>query len=229
MPKPDTTAVAVLLAPAEGAADGVVLERLRAALAASPGAQPLAIGSRIRRDLPKHTPDGSGLISMTPCPFAALILGRGVIAEVAVAVETLIARAAAPIDQPSSVVVAGGEHAITPGLGAIWVAMLTHRLPGLSRDAYARRWRIGHAPFGARLKSAAGYRQLHADAHPEELGALASRFAINRYDGLGQVYFDTLGAMAATRASPEVLRDGTADEMQFIDHARSMLMMFSFA
>jgi hypothetical protein len=50
----------------------------------------------------------------------------------------------------------------------------------------------------------------------------------DRFDGAGIVLFDHADRVAAARADPAIARDATRDEMQFIDHAGSMLALFRF-
>jgi hypothetical protein len=47
--------------------------------------------------------------------------------------------------------------------------------------------------------------------------------------GAGIVLFGDADQVAVSRAEPAMARDATRDEMQFIDHAGSMLAMFHFS
>jgi hypothetical protein len=67
-------------------------------------------------------------------------------------------------------------------------------------------------------------RQLHADAD-----ALPRLPPADRFDGAGMVFFRDLDQARTARATPEVARDATRDEMRFIDHAGSMPAMFRLA
>ncbi|QGZ93784.1 EthD domain-containing protein [Terricaulis silvestris] len=157
----------------------------------------------------------------------ALIVLRGGFERIAQEFAALITRLAPALDLNASVAIAGAEHIIKPDSGPVIVTMLVKRHAALSKAAFAERWRIGHAPFGRRI-AAPGYQQLHADAPAEIVAVLQSSglTSVNAYDGVGCVMFESLEQMHATRASPEVARDATADEMQFVDHSRSMLMAF---
>ena len=65
-----------------------------------------------------------------------------------------------------------------------------------------------------------GYRQLHADP-----ALMADPPRSDRFDGAGMELFRDMAHVATARAAPEIARDATRDEMQFIDHVASMLAM----
>lgn len=211
-----------LAAPDPGASPATMVPAIAAMLADSGLAA--ECGARVDVVLAKTDPLDGNPLPLLSCPFAAAALIREP-APLALAAVADVLEHVEGIDPAASALVCGTEHAIKAGGGGIAVMMLVSRKPGLDRQAFLERWRSGHAPFGLRM-SAPGYRQLHADAPPE----LAARFEgmppFNRFDGAGIVHYRDRGEMAATRASPAVARDATADEMQFIDHGRSMLMMF---
>jgi hypothetical protein len=154
-------------------------------------------GRRIDVDLPKHDPQSGAPLPLLPAPWRALFFGAG---------------QAAPA---GALTLAGTQHIVKPGDGEILVVMLARRRAELSHDAFRMRWLDGHARFGL-ATSASGYRQLHPDEAPDEAG----------FDGAGLVFFRDLDHVAQGRAAPEIAREATADEMEFIDHSRSMLMMF---
>lgn len=183
--------------------------------------------ARLGLQLPKRTPDGAAALPLAPSPHAALILLRGGREHATAQFAALIARLAPMMDLDASAAIAGAEHIVKPESGRVIVTMLVNRLPALSRPAFSERWRVGHAPFGRRI-AAPGYRQLHADAPAETVAAMqrTGLLGVNAYDGVGCVMFASLEGMRAARAAPEVTRDATADEMQFIDHSRSILMAF---
>lgn len=155
-------------------------------------------GALVDADLPKRDPDTGASLGLLSSPFGRILIGSG--------------RAAAPAD---GLRLAGRQHVVTPGEGAILIVMLARRKAGMSHAAFRERWLAGHARFG-RDTAASGYRQLHPSRPP---GA-------NGYDGAGLVFFRDLDHAASARAAPEIADAATRDEMAFIDHRRSMLMMF---
>lgn len=168
-------------------------------VAIPPGFRP---GARIDAELPKRDPRTGKPLPLLPCPFAALLLGGG----------------PAPEAIPGALRLAGTQHIVKPGDGDLLVIMLARRRAGLSHAAFRQRWLHGHARFGL-ATGASGYRQLHPHGEPDADG----------FDGAGLVFFRDVAHAAACRAAPEIARDATADEMEFIDHGRSMLAMFSLA
>lgn len=155
------------------------------------------LGRRVDVDLPKRDPHSGAPLPLLPAPWRALFFGTGLIAP------------------SGALALAGTQHIVKPGDGEILVVMLARRRAELSHDAFRARWLDGHARFGL-ATSASGYRQLHPDIAPGEDG----------FDGAGLVFFRDLAHVAQGRAAPEIAREATADEMEFIDHSRSMLMMF---
>jgi uncharacterized protein (TIGR02118 family) len=105
------------------------------------------------------------------------------------------------------------------------------RLPHLSREEFQRYWLETHAPLVRDRAAAIGmlrYVQLHTghDAANEMLRA--SRGGPEPYDGVAELWFESVEAMGAgfadeagRRAAAELL----ADEKRFIDHARSPLWL----
>lgn len=202
-PYPFAPARALLAAPAEGLDEEILTARLRAVCPTG------EIGVRVGGHLPKARPGGADELPLLPCPHTALLLLRGPGAE---ALPAVMRGISGMIDPAASVAMTGMLHDVRPGDGAILVALLAARRRELSRAAFAARWLNGHAPFGLRIDASA-YRQLHASQD-------------GSHDGIGLVWFRDAAHMASARAAPEIARDATADEMEFIDHSRSMLAMF---
>ncbi|RMD83349.1 MAG: EthD family reductase [Candidatus Dadabacteria bacterium] len=103
------------------------------------------------------------------------------------------------------------------------------RLPELSPEEFHRYWREQHGPLARRclpLMGAKRYVQSHAIETPLNEVARQARGASEPYDGIAEVYWDSLedieralGDERALRASAELLED----ERRFIDLARSAL------
>lgn len=167
----------------------------------SAGLQPgICRGDRVDIPLPKLDPETGKGLDLLPCPFAAILFGDG-----------------NPAQQDGSVLLRGTQYIVKPGDGAILVMMLVRRRTDLSHQAFRERWLSGHARFGLQT-AASGYHQLHPREEPAPDG----------FDGAGLVFFRDLDHVANARAAPEIAREATRDEMQFIDHHRSMLAMFRF-
>lgn len=102
------------------------------------------------------------------------------------------------------------------------VFCLTRR-PHLSRDAFLERWLHVHGPLVREHAPALGIRR-YVQVHTLPPGAFA-RIAAARggpvaYDGVAQLWFDSLDAMAAAAATPEGRRAGRVlldDEREFIE------------
>ena len=103
------------------------------------------------------------------------------------------------------------------------------RLPHLTRDAFQAYWRGTHAPLVA---SVAGelqirrYVQTHSLPPEVQQGLRASRDAPPEFDGVAELWFDSLEAMAANGARPETQAAAAVlleDERRFIDLPKSPL------
>jgi len=103
------------------------------------------------------------------------------------------------------------------------------RLPHLTRPAFQAYWFNTHGPLVA---SVAGtlqirrYVQLHSLPAEASAAIRASRDAPADYDGVAELWFDSLEALAASSARPEA-RAASAllleDEQRFIDLSKSPL------
>lgn len=108
-----------------------------------------------------------------------------------------------------------------------------HRLPSLSRDEFQRYWREQHAPLVARHAAVLRIRryvQLHSlpDGDPANAGLRASRGGPADYDGVAELWWDSLDDLAAATASADGRAASLAlleDERRFIDLARSPLWL----
>ena len=102
------------------------------------------------------------------------------------------------------------------------------RRPEMTREAFQAYWFEKHAPLvrsHAEVLGVRRYVQVHTLATPLNAGIQASRNAPEEYDGVAELWFDSLEAMAANR-SPEAGSAGAAlleDERKFIDLAHSPL------
>ena len=169
--------------------------------------------------LAKSAPDGTAL-PVPAAPFDVLVELRPT--EDALTEAALAALGPAPAyDGSRSAVLVGAEHTVLPGRGGACAVGLVRRRADLDRAAFTAHWRDRHVELARRVSGGAGYRQLHAD--PAASAALAGRLGIRDagFDGAGLLFIDDLAAMGRVRASPQVRRDATEDEMRFVDHSRS--------
>jgi len=101
------------------------------------------------------------------------------------------------------------------------------RLPSLSREEFQRYWREQHAPLVREAAAALGVRryvQVHTLTSPVNDGLRRGRASPEEYDGVAELWFDSLESLAAAGATPEGRAAGRRlleDERRFIDHARS--------
>jgi len=103
------------------------------------------------------------------------------------------------------------------------------RLPHLTRDAFQSYWFDTHAPLVASVAETLQIRryvQLHSQPAEVSAGIRASRDAPQDYDGVAELWFDSLEALAENGRRPEAQAAGALlleDEKRFIDLPRSPL------
>ena len=81
--------------------------------------------------------------------------------------------------------------------------------PGLTDEEFFRYWKNIHGPIGARIPGLRTLVQSHRRTLPD--GRCPD------YDGMAELWFDSMDALLAARKSPE-WKASTADERNFIDH-----------
>ena len=103
------------------------------------------------------------------------------------------------------------------------------RLPQLSRAGFQRYWRETHGPLvrqHAEVLRIRRYVQTHTLDHPINAALAQSRGAPEEFDGVAELWWDSLDDLAAATASADGRAASLAlyeDERRFIDHARSPL------
>jgi len=105
------------------------------------------------------------------------------------------------------------------------------RLPHLTREAFQAYWLGTHAPLVASVAAELQIRryvQTHSLPADVQQGLRASRNAPAEFDGVAELWFDSLEAMAANGARPEAQAAAALllqDERRFIDLPRSPLWL----
>ena len=105
------------------------------------------------------------------------------------------------------------------------------RLPHLSREEFQRYWLGTHATLVRSHADALrirGYVQLHTTTTPLNDALRASRGGPEAYDGVAELWWDSLEDLTAAMSTPEGAAAGFSlleDERRFIDLERSPLWL----
>jgi uncharacterized protein (TIGR02118 family) len=105
------------------------------------------------------------------------------------------------------------------------------RLPHLSREEFQRYWLETHGPLVRRhagVLRIRRYVQMHTLATPYNAALQQSRGGPEEYDGVAELWWDSLDDLAAAVATEDGRSAGMAlleDERRFIDLARSPLFV----
>src|SRR5687767_1775842 len=103
------------------------------------------------------------------------------------------------------------------------------RLPHLTREAFQAYWHGTHAPLVASVAETLQIRryvQMHSLPEDANVGTRASRHAPPEFDGVAELWFDSLEALAENGRRPEAQAAGALlleDERRFIDLPKSPL------
>jgi uncharacterized protein (TIGR02118 family) len=114
----------------------------------------------------------------------------------------------------------------------IKLVFCVRRRADLSREEFQRHWRETHAPLVRERGAVLGVRR-YVQVHTLPAGtsaALAGSRAVEEeeYDGVAELWWDSLEALGAAVATPEGQRAGAElleDERRFIDLARSPIFL----
>ena len=103
------------------------------------------------------------------------------------------------------------------------------RLPNMSREEFQRYWLQKHGPMvrsRAQALRIRRYVQVHTLESPMNDALRRGRGALEPYDGVAELWWDSLDDLAAATASPEGRKadqELLEDERRFIDLERSAL------
>lgn len=106
-----------------------------------------------------------------------------------------------------------------------------HRREGMTRDEFQTYWRETHAPLVASVAETLNIRryvQAHTAVTPMNAGIRASRGGPEEYDGVAELWWDSLESLAGpgqTEAGQQAGALLLEDERRFIDLARSPLFL----
>ena len=101
------------------------------------------------------------------------------------------------------------------------------RQPHLSREEFQHYWRERHGPLVREAAAVLGvqrYVQVHTLTTPVNEGLRRGRGGPEEFDGVAELWFESLDALTAAGATPEGRAAGRRlleDERRFIDLARS--------
>jgi uncharacterized protein (TIGR02118 family) len=106
-----------------------------------------------------------------------------------------------------------------------------HRLPSLSRAEFARYWREQHAPLVQRYAATLRIRryvQCHSVDNPLNEMLRESRGGPEPYDGVAELWWDSLQDLEAALGAADAQQAGLAlleDERRFVDLSRSPIWL----
>jgi uncharacterized protein (TIGR02118 family) len=116
-------------------------------------------------------------------------------------------------------------------MAVIKLTFAVRRRADVAQEEFHRYWRDEHGPLVRSFQDVLGIRryvQVHRLETPFNDALRASRDALEPFDGMAELWWDDLDALAAGSSSPEGLAAGQAlleDEGRFIDLARSVLWL----
>lgn len=201
--------------------------KLLAHLAPAAGAE-AELAARLDAEARRHARLGAAALHRVESPFgakspwrAALEL-RGETPALVAAVDGLASRLGDALDAAASTALVGVEHLIVGATGApVRYQYLMRRRPDFTHDAYLKRYREGHAPFGVRTPGHLGYVQVHVDPEASARAAGASGLGVCDFDSVSELHLASVGAFLRALAGSSIGPEAIADEEHFVDRPRS--------
>lgn len=104
------------------------------------------------------------------------------------------------------------------------------RKPGMTREAFQKRWLEMHGPLVRRLREQLPMMKRYVQSHtlPDAMneGLRASRGTLPPYDGITEVWLEDLASLAGNgEAALAASRQLLEDEAEFIDFAHSTVFL----
>ena len=116
-------------------------------------------------------------------------------------------------------------------MGMVKLVFVIRRLPKLSREEFQEYWYEKHGPLVREHAPALGikrYVQTHTVETPLDEGLREGRGGAEPFDGIAELWWESIEALGAAVATPEGERAAAAlleDERRFIDLERSPLWL----
>lgn len=148
----------------------------------------------------------------------------GRIDELVTAVEEVPGRLQEWADPKTSAVVVGTEHVIVAGDEPFVLLYPLRRLPRLTHEEFTDYWLNTHADVARKVPDVQGYRQFHADPQTTAKAAQRLGVGLGDFDGVAEAYHSNLQTFNRIMSRPEVAEAAVADEKNFIDHDRSVMV-----
>lgn len=217
--------------------DGVPAARLDAALtgeidrlrSTTGGTWAFARGAAIQDEELHHV--AAGAFDAAEHPFDAMleVVPTGSLADAIPLFEGLAERLSGIVDPATSAALAGTEHVILPGDGALFVLITNRRLPGFTHQGFIDYWLGYHGPFAREHtppEVGMGYRQFHTDEPLTAALLNATGFAVGDFDGAAECHYFGADAVRLLMGKTEVVDQATEDELKFVDHDRCVTSLF---
>nr|WP_245405786.1 EthD domain-containing protein [Sphingobium sp. Sx8-8] len=124
------------------------------------------------------------------------------------------------------------EHVIMPGFGSLLIVIANRRLPKFDHEEFVKYWHGHHGPFAESIQPEGlgfGYRQAHADMALSAQFAREAGLGISDFDGAAETYWIDADRLRNLMGTKELVDQTTADERNFVDHARCVTSLFDIA
>jgi hypothetical protein len=198
--------------------------KLLAHLVPAPGAE-AELGARLEDEARRHAGLGAAVLQRVErdpfgakTPWRATLELRGEEAALVAAV----ARLGDAADAAASTTLVGAEHLIVGATGApVRYQYLMRRRADFTHDAYLKRYREGHAPFGVRTPGHLGYVQVHLDPEASARAARAAGLGVCDFDSVSELHLASIGEFVRAVAGSSIGPEAIADEEHFVDRPRS--------